>query len=254
MILTIRGLKGEQNNVEIDNNASVLDLKAVIMSQLNHPAACQKLLYRGRILEDNKFLSDYSIKDTETIVIMVTKAPELSEFEKKLQILISMGADRSRAEEALKAANEDLEKAKRLLIQSADEGEYSDEESYENDESSANRGTFGFLLNSEVFQSIRLILRQNPSEFEPLMTELESTNPELFELIRNNTEEFLSLVGLRMERRPAIELSSQEESDIKDLCELGFTEDDVLEAYLACDKKKDVAASYLFENFPSRFG
>ena len=83
------------------------------------------------------------------------------------------------------------------------------------------------------------------------MVQLESTNPELYELIKNNTEEFLSIVGLTT--RPQIELTPQEESDIKELCELGFADGDVIEAYISCDKNKDLAASCLFENYQSKF-
>lgn len=253
MQLVIKGIKGETETVEVPEGSTVLDLKAVIMSQLNHPVPNQKLLYKGRILDDSKQLTEYNIKPNDAIVIMVTKSPETSSFEQNLQELLKLGVDRAEAEAVLKNFNNDLEKAKEYIISSLDMAD--DDESEENDEILLSRGsnTFNFLLNSPEFQNIREILRQNPNELEPLMTQLSVSNPELYQLIKTNLDEFLALVGLRRSPDEQVEISQGEQTDIKELCELGFDEDDVLEAYLACDKNKELAASYLFENCQQKF-
>jgi uncharacterized ubiquitin-like protein YukD len=253
MQLTIKGLKGDQEYIDINEDASVIDLKAVIMSKLGHPVPCQKLLHKGKILEDNKNLLEYQIKSGDTIVIMIIKSQEPSTNEKAIQELLSMGFERPDIEAALKLTENNTEEAIRYLMSAP--GQEEDEDDDEDNENllMGSTGTFGFLLNSEEFLGIREILRRNPNQFEPMMQQLESSNPELHELIRNNTEEFLNLVGLRLAPRPEIELTSQEETDVKELCELGFPPEDVIEAYIACDKKKDLAASYLFENYQQNF-
>jgi Holliday junction resolvasome RuvABC DNA-binding subunit len=255
MQLIIKGLKGSQDTVDIHDDATVLDLKAVIMSQLGHPASNQKLLYKGKILEDSKMLVEYHMKDRDPIVMMITKSQEQTAYEKSVQELIKLGFDRDEIEAALKATDNNIEAALRYLS-GADqiEDEDDDEEMEENENLLLeSAGKFGFLLNSEEFMRIREILRTNPNEFEPMMQQLETQNPELYELIKNNTDEFLNLVGLRLASRPEIELSSQEETDVKELCELGFATEDVVEAYVACDKNKELAASYLFENYQQNF-
>lgn len=252
MQLIVKGLKGDQNNVEIMEDATVLDLKAVIMSQLGHSAVSQKLLYKGKILDDSKSLNEYNIQSGNTIVMMITKSKEPSLQETNIRELANLGLDREEAILVLERTGNNLEEARKLLTAH----HVDDEDEDEDDQDNANlllgtAGTFGFLMNSEEFHSIREILRSNPNEFEPMMAQLRENNPELYDLISSNTEEFLSLVGLTA--RPQIQLAAEEEADIKELCELGFEEDDVLEAYLTCDKNKELAASYLFENYQPRF-
>jgi Holliday junction resolvasome RuvABC DNA-binding subunit len=258
MILVVKGLKGEQENVEVPEDATVLDLKAVIMSQQGHAVGCQKLLYKGKILEDAKTLAEYGVKNSETVVIMVVKPAGPTLMEQNIQALVAMGVSRHFAEELLKRCDNDLDRAKKVLIQTlnqeGDENEEFDEEQDDDDNPIiASSGTFGFLLGNEEFLSIRDILRQNPSEFEPMMAQLATGNPELYALINSNMDEFLSLVGLRRETGPRIEISQQEEADIRELCMLGFEEEDAIEAYIACDKNKELAASYLFENYQQKF-
>lgn len=247
MQLTIKTIKGDSESIEVPEHCSVIELKAIIMSSLGHSVSSQKLLYRGKILEDSKTLEEYRITSGDTLILMVVKVQEPSQFDLNVQALINMGVDRSEAEALLRECDNDLEKAKALILESLEQNEDDSEE--EVDVINQGNGTFNFLLESEQFLNIRDVLRQNPNELEPLMEQLASSNPELYELIKNNLDEFLDVVGLR--RRPAqqVEISEAEQADIKELCELGFDPQDVLEAYLACDKNKELAASYLFENY-----
>ena len=248
MQLTLKGLRGEQNLIEIPDDSTILDLKAVIMSQIGHPVPNQKLLHKARILEDNKYLSEYNIQPNDTIVIMVTKSQEPSANERSIQELENLGLDREEAVALLERTNYNLEEAKKILIAEVEQGGDEEEEDEENqDLLIGSGGTFGFLRNSEEFYKIRDVLRRNPNEFENLMNQLQASNPELYELIKSNTEEFLGIVGLTA--APQVELLPQEEADIKELAELGYHEDDVVEAYITCDKNKELAASYLLENY-----
>ena len=253
MQLTVKNLKGDQETIEIHEEATVLDLKAVIMSQIGHDASCQKLLHKGKILEDSKLISQYQIKDKDQIIMMITKSQEQTLFEKNVQELLKLGYDREEIEAALKMTDNNTDAALRFLSESDQAVDLDDDDEENEDLLRSSQGTFGFLLNSEEFLRIREILRSNPNEFEPMMLQLERQNPELYELIKANTEEFLSLVGLRLAARPQIELSEIEEADVKELCGLGFSPEDVIEAYIACDKNKELAASYLFENYQQVF-
>jgi len=72
--VTIKPLKGETFEVEYDENTLVKDLKdkiAVVKPEMT--AELQKLIYSGRILENDKALKEYSIKEGEFIVVMIMK-------------------------------------------------------------------------------------------------------------------------------------------------------------------------------------
>lgn len=45
----------------------------------------------------------------------------------------------------------------------------------------------------------------------------------------------------------AIQVTPEEKADIDDIISLGFDKNDALEAYLACDKQKELAINYLFD-------
>lgn len=45
----------------------------------------------------------------------------------------------------------------------------------------------------------------------------------------------------------AIQVTPEEKADIDDIISLGFDKNDALEAYMACDKQKELAINYLFD-------
>lgn len=61
--------------VEIDVNSTVKQLKEKVEEDKgkDYPAAAQKLIYSGKILEDEKKILDYDIEESKFVVLMVTK-------------------------------------------------------------------------------------------------------------------------------------------------------------------------------------
>lgn len=75
MKLQIKPLKGETFEVEFEPSMKTSELKERIAGlKPEYPAAEQKLIASGRILADASPVSEYNIKDGDTIVIMVAKA------------------------------------------------------------------------------------------------------------------------------------------------------------------------------------
>jgi len=87
------------------------------------------------------------------------------------------------------------------------------------------------------------------------MQQLENSNPELLALINENMDEFIRVLGGRRRQPGTVEihLSQEEQNDVRELIGLGFSQEDALQAYLSCDKNKEMAASLLFENFQQNF-
>lgn len=114
-----------------------------------------------------------------------------------------------------------------------------------------------FLRNSEHFQHLRRLVQQQPAMLEPILQQVAEGNPQLAQIISQNSEAFLQLLsedinlgeqGAGGETQPGVINVTQEESDAIDrLCGLGFPRQRVIQAYFACNKNEELAANFLFD-------
>jgi Ubiquitin family/XPC-binding domain/UBA/TS-N domain len=212
MNIKVKNVKGGEKLVSVSAESSVYEMKSAIFLQFSIPEEHQKLLYKGRILEDSKQISEYSIKDSDTVVLMSTYTPPTP------APLVPAPATIEETEESLESET-------------------------------VRSGTFNFLLGNPEFEKIVNIIRSNPREFENFIVQLESTNPELYDLINENKKEFIELIRGRDTESDQLQLTRQEFTDVKELMALGFSAQDCLEAYLGCGKNKEAAANLLFSGF-----
>ncbi|PKS10152.1 hypothetical protein jhhlp_001902 [Lomentospora prolificans] len=115
-------------------------------------------------------------------------------------------------------------------------------------------GNLDFLRNNPQFQQLRQVVQQQPQMLEPILEQLGSGNPALAQLIANNPEQFLSLLGENADDdaplppgAQAIAVTEEERDAIERLCRLGFSRDEAAQAYFACDKNEELAANFLFD-------
>ena len=139
-------------------------------------------------------------------------------------------------------------------------------------------GNLDFLRNNAQFQQLRQVVQQQPQMLEPILQQLGAGNPQLAQLIANNPDQFLNLLGedgdddmplppgaqaiaVTEEERDAIERVSSGLSLARplppvmdgltfvsaQLCRLGFDRDQAIQAYFACDKNEELAANFLFD-------
>lgn len=73
MKISIKTIKGEIFQVEIDQESTVLVLKGKIQEKLSIEPESQKLIYKGKHLENNSTLKDYGLQDGDTIIVMMLK-------------------------------------------------------------------------------------------------------------------------------------------------------------------------------------
>ena len=115
---------------------------------------------------------------------------------------------------------------------------------------------------------MKVLCRDDPERIYTLLNTLKSKNPALLNRIKEREEDFKQLLVSpvnqqdidnykffeqeignipRGQRRIEIQLTQEEREAINRLKELGFSESDAIQAYIACDKNEELAANYLFE-------
>ncbi|KAH9900392.1 XPC-binding domain-containing protein [Xylariomycetidae sp. FL2044] len=115
-------------------------------------------------------------------------------------------------------------------------------------------GNLDWLRNNAQFQQLRQVVQQQPQMLEPILQQLGAGNPQLAQLIAQNPDQFLNLLGedgdddapLPPGAR-AISVTEEERDAIERLCRLGFDRDAAIQAYFACDKNEELAANFLFD-------
>ena len=233
MKLTIKSIKQIAYEVEVANDSSVKDLKKEIESKHGFDHSTLKLLFKGQLLDDLKTLKDYSINENEVLVMMNMKAKPVNvpkEEEKKqdkvpenkitstttntntstqqqpnkplvstakpekdytaqIKQLSEMGFSGEEAKHAIKAARGNVEIAIEFLYNGIPddlpEQELQGEESLNSPDK---------LLKS-IASVIKVACQGNPGNLTSMMAGLEQTQPELVNLIRQNEEQFRTLIS-----------------------------------------------------------
>jgi UV excision repair protein RAD23 len=92
-------------------------------------------------------------------------------------------------------------------------------------------GNLDFLRTNAQFQQLRQMVQQQPDMLEPILQTLGAGNPQLAQLIAQNPEQFLQLLGESggddaplPPGAQQIEVSEEERDAIERLCRLGFEE------------------------------
>ncbi|KAJ5812506.1 hypothetical protein N7474_008807 [Penicillium riverlandense] len=112
-----------------------------------------------------------------------------------------------------------------------------------------------FLRNNPHFQQLRQLVQQQPHMLEPILQQVAAGNPQIAQIIGQNSEQFLQLLSEELEDEEgslppgaqAISVTEEERDAIERLCRLGFPRDSVIQAYFACDKNEELAANFLFD-------
>ena len=222
MKITVKNLKQVQYPISISSDSITIKELKERFSEVHSefPSSSLKFLYNGIVLNDEKRVLDYKIKEGDTIIMMVTKShiihkenkinspkkekEEEEEKEKKkekpkekkkeylseLSKLLEMGFDKEMSEKVLKMTKGNLQSAIELAMKGITEDENNEEE--EEEEENHNQSSIPTL--KTISSVIKVLCQQDPSSLEDILQTLHHNAPELMNMITNNQEEFENLL------------------------------------------------------------
>ena len=187
-----------------------------------------------------------------------------TDFSQQISSLVDMGYDREKVEKALNASKGNID----LALEYLNSGNIP--EAQPNQPSQPSTGTTSNLpLELRRNASLmKIACHDEPEKIFAILNTLKQRNPALLNKIKEHEEEFKNLLvspitqedidtfkllqedlrGMSQGGRVEIRLTPEEAEAVKRLKELGdFSQNEVLQAYLACDKNEELAANYLFE-------
>jgi UV excision repair protein RAD23 len=320
MKITIKSIKQVPYDVEVPSEETkVLELKAIIENTHNFDKSALKLLFNGTLLDDNKSLKDYSIKEGMSIIMMNVKAkpvnvntsqsvasneekkestekvtqsnqikPETKpvekpvtqekDYSKEVKQLTEMGFSAEEAKNAIKAAKGNIEIAIEFLyngIPNANDFDVPEDEMMDMGEGQENDPS---KVLKNIASMVKIVSQGNPSQIQNVLVQLQQNNPEVFELITENEEEFRNLLSKPLSQEDVenfqrfqqqsgglsggeseqgngngnssnetIRLSKPDYEAVQRLKALGFSEMDAVQAYFAFEKNEEMAANFLYE-------
>lgn len=73
MKINVKTVKGETVPFEVEAASTIAELKQQVQVKLNVEPVNQKLIFKGKHLEDAKTLTDLNIKEDDCFILMVMK-------------------------------------------------------------------------------------------------------------------------------------------------------------------------------------
>ncbi|EGC33784.1 hypothetical protein DICPUDRAFT_48776 [Dictyostelium purpureum] len=189
-----------------------------------------------------------------------------TELENTIKNIVDMGFQREQVIRALRLGYNNADRAVELLLSGSIPENAADDEEEDNmdvggggNDQQGGDNPFEALRNHPYFPMLRQAIAQDPNIIPTLLQQLAQSNPELVRQISERPNDFIRIfqgeeggngggVGGSQPGQFTIQVTREENDAIERLQQLtGLEKQVVIEAYFACDKNEELAASYLFE-------
>jgi len=74
MLICIKKIPGNECNIEVSTNSTVIYVKELVAKHLQIPVCQQKLVFKGKTLSDNMSLEDYEISEGNKIHLFAVES------------------------------------------------------------------------------------------------------------------------------------------------------------------------------------
>ena len=188
-----------------------------------------------------------------------------SKYTEQINSLVEMGYERDKIEKALNAAQGNIN----LAIEFLTTGEIPEvplvnPQNQQNQNNNSNNSNLPQDLKLHA-GLLKIFCLNDPDKVVGFLNDIKTKDPALLNLIKQHEEAFKNYImspinqedidtfkriqeSARRPRQPLIRLTKEEGEAVERLRKLGdFTKEEVIQAYIACDKNEELAANYLFE-------
>ena len=205
--IRLKNNKGETSILKLSKKDKVLVIKKEAAVKSNIPPAnlnTIKLIYRGKLLVDEKTLEEYDIKDDSIIMYMISNKSEretkdeedYAKHKADVDEIEKLGYSREDALTNLRATNWNVNQALDRLEEADEEqhghGDEEDgEEEFYDEEvpiSPELQHAIDSFMNDERFKEIRQKIRENPTEVNNYLNQLSTVAPELHQQFTSSPE------------------------------------------------------------------
>uniref|UniRef100_A0A914Z4Q3 UV excision repair protein RAD23 n=1 Tax=Panagrolaimus superbus TaxID=310955 RepID=A0A914Z4Q3_9BILA len=277
-VVTFKTISQEMFELSIDENQTILDVKNAIENSRGKdvcPVERQKLIYAGKILNDNETFDSLNY-DVKKFIVVVLNAKKKAEVDSSMPAILESTESKASSstatsgptnvESTSKASAGAPELSTALLTQPVEYLINGIPETLSNNSSTeeiAENVGLEFLQNNAAFGQIRQMVQSNPEMLSEVIQNIASLNPALMSVIKENERAFLELLNSDAQAAASgpvnpqqqegdiegqgdfIEVTAEERDAINRIKDMGFPEQLVVEAYIACDKNEELAIEYI---------
>lgn len=250
MLITIKTITKDEFKIKGDSKDTIRQLKETIEQEKRIDVDCQKLIFAGKILQDDQILADLNYKENAFIALVVspqkkretsaskcvqqhsiskgtklTNQPSQSSEVASAQScdsvvneMLKMGFQKENVIAALKKADNNPDVAVAMLLNKEEPNKQcSTRQRNENDNNVTDEGKVSSVFSQPVFLNLKAAYQENPSKLEELLRQLGQTNPEFMKIVEANQERFLEMLNIaegEEERvQPAVQNVDQTETN-----------------------------------------
>ncbi|QKF93689.1 ubiquitin protein [Fadolivirus algeromassiliense] len=250
MKLVLQTLDKKTFDVEVDDNATLGDLKKKVEELKNHPIAQIKLIFSGAVLNENdKKLTDYKLVNDSRVIVLLSPKPATSQ-----------------AQPAPQAASnvQPAPSTNSVTTQTPAQNQFGNVPSqppvnlFDMAANAANNAQAGAGGAQGLQQTLTQMLASNPQ----ILMQMLMSNPQIAQFAGQNPQAFLQMVsnpdflnnivevGDQYEEASEFEgmydnLTDDQKKDVDEMINMGFDFNDIIQYYCLNDHNKEATINIL---------